>query len=408
MLEAQDIARSTRAATSRLPLLALLGANAVSQIGNQFTALAIPWYVLKLTGSPALVGLTGFVQGCAYIAAAFLGGVLVDRLGLRRASVLGDLGSGAAIALIPLLHQTLGLALWQLLSVIFVASLLNTPGMAARRGMLADLAALGGVRLERATSAEHGIGNFAGLAGPILAGVLLAVVAPANVLWLDAVSFALSAALIGALVPALWAPLRGASYREQFSEGLGFIWRNGVVRTMALLGSFINALGAGLFGVVFPVYAARVFGSALGLGAMAAADGGGALAGTLVYGAIGHRLPKWPTLLVTFTLSAIGLAALALTPPLLVTVAVLALDGFMFGIIGPLTYTIYRERIPEDLGGRAFAAILGVHRLAVPFGALLTGALLGVLSIPVTVAAIAALSLVVPLGMLLRPSVREL
>ena len=122
MLEAQDIARSTRAATSRLPLLALLGANAVSQIGNQFTALAIPWYVLKLTGSPALVGLTGFVQGCAYIAAAFLGGVLVDRLGLRRASVLGDLGSGAAIALIPLLHQTLGLALWQLLSVIFVAS----------------------------------------------------------------------------------------------------------------------------------------------------------------------------------------------------------------------------------------------------------------------------------------------
>ncbi|HET7036247.1 MAG TPA: MFS transporter [Thermomicrobiaceae bacterium] len=408
MLEAEETAPTTQAAARRLPLLALLGANAVSQIGNQLTALAIPWYVLRVTGSPALVGLTGFVQGCAYIAAAFLGGVVVDRLGLRRASVLTDLASGVAIALIPLLHQTIGLRLWQLLIVIFAASLLNTPGLAARRGMLADLAALGAVRLERATSAEHGIGNFASLVGPILAGVLLAIVAPASVLWLDAVSFALSAALIGSLVPARWPPLRGASYRQQFAEGLSFIRHNVVVRTIALLGSFINAVGAGLFGVVFPVYAARVFGSALGLGAMAAADGGGALAGTVVYGAIGHRLPKRPTLLAAFTLSALGLSLLALTPPLLVTVAVLVVDGFMFGIIGPLTYTIYRERVPEALGGRAFAAILGIHRLAVPFGALLAGSLLGVLSIPVTVAAIAALSLVVPLGVLLRPSLRDL
>ena len=44
----------------RLPILALLAANAVSLLGNQFTLVAIPWFVLQTTGSAARTGFTGF------------------------------------------------------------------------------------------------------------------------------------------------------------------------------------------------------------------------------------------------------------------------------------------------------------------------------------------------------------
>jgi hypothetical protein len=55
---------------SRLPLLAVLGANAASLVGDALTMVALPWFVLEATGSAALTGLTGF--------AFLLTGVLPD------------------------------------------------------------------------------------------------------------------------------------------------------------------------------------------------------------------------------------------------------------------------------------------------------------------------------------------
>ena len=41
-----------------LPLLAQLGANVISQIGNALTFIAIPWFVLTTTGSASQTGIT--------------------------------------------------------------------------------------------------------------------------------------------------------------------------------------------------------------------------------------------------------------------------------------------------------------------------------------------------------------
>lgn len=85
-------------------------ANAISLVGNQLALLALPWFVLQTTGSPARVGLTGATEAAGIILSAFFGGALVDRTGFRRSSIIADLAGGAAIALIPLLDLTLGLA----------------------------------------------------------------------------------------------------------------------------------------------------------------------------------------------------------------------------------------------------------------------------------------------------------
>lgn len=118
-----------------LPVYVLLVANLISRIGNQFTLLAIPWFVLETTGSASSAGITVAVGVLPYVLAGVFGGPIVDRLGYRLSSIVSDVASGITVALIPLLHVTAGLAIWQLLLLVFRGALLDSPGASARRSL---------------------------------------------------------------------------------------------------------------------------------------------------------------------------------------------------------------------------------------------------------------------------------
>jgi MFS family permease len=144
-------------ARDRKPILAVFLSDAISLSGNAIAAVAIPWFVLDLTGSPALTGVTAFFTVLPTVIALFLGGTIVDRLGFRTTSVIADLASGAAVAAIPVLHLTVGIEFWQLVVLVFLGALLDAPGMTARESLVPDLAELAGMRLERATGIVQGI-----------------------------------------------------------------------------------------------------------------------------------------------------------------------------------------------------------------------------------------------------------
>lgn len=189
------------AQTNRLPLVALLSANAISLVGNQLTYIAIPWFVLQTTGSAARTGIAAFFSTVPAILAAFFGGTPVDRLGYKRISVIADLASGATLALVPALYHTVGLAFWQLLVLTFLGALLDAPGGTARDSLVPDLAERAGVRLERVNAMSQTLWRTSGLLGPPLAGVLIAALGTSAVLFLDAASFAVSAGLVAGVVP---------------------------------------------------------------------------------------------------------------------------------------------------------------------------------------------------------------
>ena len=120
--------REQRAETTprkRLPLSAFFTGSAISYIGDMLTFLAIPWFVLQITGSVTQTGITAFFSTLPSVFSAFFGSTLVDRLGYKRTSVLGDIASGATVALIPLLYHTVGLAFWELLALVFLGGLLK-------------------------------------------------------------------------------------------------------------------------------------------------------------------------------------------------------------------------------------------------------------------------------------------
>ncbi len=310
------------AAATRLPLIALLGANTIALVGNQLTFIAVPWFILQTMGSPARAGLAAACAALTGALAAFFGGPLVDRWGSRRTSVAADRAGGLAVGLIPLLHGTIGLAFWQLVLLIVAGVLLDAPGAAAREALLPDLAARAGLRLERVNAVAQALWRVAGLLGPVLAGLLLVGLGSGAALALDAASFAISAAVLAVAVPPRrragapvappW-PSGGRAYLAGLWAGLDYLRHDRVVLTLVLSFTALNALGEPLFALVLPVYARQGRGDAADLGLLLAAF------------------------------------ALLFAPPLPVLLGALALRGAAGGPLNPLAVTVSQERIPAHL-----------------------------------------------------------
>lgn len=361
-----------------LPIYVLLIANAVSMVGNQLTALAVPWFVLSTTGSPVQTGLTAFFSILPVVLAAFFGGAIVDRLGYKRAGIVADLASGATVALIPLLHGLGLLPFWLLLALVFLGALLDAPGATARQAMLPELARLAGMPIERASALLQIVERGSRLLGAPLAGLLITALGPQHVLTLDACTFAVSAFAVALVVPGrIFARQElGEPYLRQLASGLRFIRDDRLTRVLVGTLLVTNFLDAAKASVILPVFADTVYGSALALGLIFGLSGGGAVLGALIYGLIGHRLSRRWVFVCAFIAVSLPAFVLVLLPPLPVVLVAQALSGLAAGPINPILSAIQYERVPAQMRGRVFGAITAGAFVAMPVGVLLAGYLL--------------------------------
>lgn len=406
------MANSRSQSPERVPLFALLVAGAVSEVGNVFSALAIPWFVLQTTGSAAKTGLVAATTVLAFVLAGFFGGPIVDRLGLKTTSVTSDTASGLSVAAVPILYSTVGIAFWQLTLLAFLGALLDAPGKAARYGLLPELSARAGTHVERANSAYVGLGRFAQLLGAPLAGVLIVAFGAANILFLNAASFIFSALVLAAAVPGTPRPElpehENVAYFTELSEGLKFLYRAPLVFWIVITATATAFLDGSLEPVVLPVYANTMMGSPASLGAMLAGLGGGALLGTIVFGAVGHRLPRRTTFVAALLLLQPPFWILAATPPLWIAIGALAVAGLAAGPVNALIFTIIQERTPKKMLGRVFGAYSACEMAAVPLGMILCGVMLEIIGLRYTLLGIAALYLAVTLALIFNPVFREM
>ncbi|MFI7025830.1 MFS transporter [Micromonospora sp. NPDC049900] len=372
---------------SRTPLVGLLVGHTVSLTGNMLTIIALPLYVLAETGSAAATGITGAVATAPIVLGGALGGVLVDRIGYRRASVLADLVSCLTVAAIPLLHATVGLPFWALLALVFLSGLLDTPGQTARVALLPEAASAAGLPTERAIGWFEATERGARLLGAPVAGLLVATLGALPVLVLDAVTFVLSAVVVAVLVPSTLqtgadrtanvdGPTTGGDtgYWRQFAAGVRFLLAEPLLRVLVLLVLVTNFFDATKTTVLLPVVAHRDLGGAAALGLLVGAMGGGALAGSLVFSAVGHRLPRRVTFVVAFAVAGPPpFWAMAAGLPLPVLLAVFASAGFAAGAINPMIGAIKLERVPARMRARVYGVIGAVAWAAIPLGALGAG-----------------------------------
>ncbi|MFJ3813977.1 MFS transporter [Streptomyces sp. NPDC090056] len=399
------------------PLATVLTANAVSISGSSLTLIGVPWFALETTGSPGKAGFVAFCAALPVLVSALAGGPVIDRLGRRRISVASDLVCGLALAAIPLLHHTGALRFWMLCALMAVNGLCHAPGEMARRVLVPDLAGRAGTSLTRAASLYDAVSRGAWMAGAGVAGLLVAFMGADTVLLLDSATFALSALLVLAGLRGVPAaePVRGgpplspARYRADLREGYAFLFRAKLLLGITVMVMVTNGLSQSWSSVLLPVHARENLDGPATQGLLVAVFGGCALAGALLYGAVGERFPRRAVFTAGFLVGGAPpyvVAALTdTTAPLLVT---LAAAGFGVGVLNPILSTVTYERVPEELRSRVMGASTAGVLLTTPLGGLAAGLLVERIGLTATLLGIGAAYFLATLSPLVFPAWREM
>lgn len=376
--------QATDAPRRRLPILALFAAQFFSLSGNAIALIAIPIIALTQTGSALAAGVAGVFATVPLVIGGTLGGVLVDRFGYRTSSIVADVASGLTVIAIPVLTATVGLPFGVLLALVFLGGLLDAPGDTAKTVLVPDLAQLARMPLARAAGAQSTVQRTASMVGAGVAGALVALAGPVPALVVDAAGFAVSAVLV-----ALFVPRRAATSDEALAEaasaddvhamggfvaGIRFIAASPLLRAIVLLVTLTNAIDAAGMTVLKPVYATRVLDDPSMLGFMVGCFAAGALTGSALFGAFGHRYSGRLMFATCFVLAgAPPYLAMALGAPLPVLLPVLALSGLAAGALNPMMATAMYGLVPDGMRARVFGATTAGVAASMPLGALLGG-----------------------------------
>lgn len=399
----------------RAPLFATFAAALFSLGGNAIALVAIPIIALQQTGSPLAAGVVGVFATVPLVIGGAFGGVLVDRFGYRASSIVADLASAVTVLALPILHATVGLEFGVMLALVFLGGLLDPPGDTAKTALTPDLAALARMPIARAAGIQSAVQRTATMLGAATAGALIAFLGPMPALLVDAAGFVISAALVLLFVPrGLRAASAGAgsgsagqaeesgSIAEEdgagsrgFVAGLRFVARSPLLRAIVLLVTLTNAIDAAGMMVLKPLYATEVLGDPALLGFMVGCFAGGALLGSTVFAAVGHRWSGRVLFAACFMLAGtVPYAAMALGAPAPVLLPVLAVSGFAAGAINPMIATAMYGLIPDGMRARVFGVTTAGVTATMPLGAFLGGLAAEQFGVVGTMAGCAALYLV--------------
>jgi MFS family permease len=352
----------------RRTLFSLVTAEGISVFGSQLSALAIPWFVLSTTGSPARMGIVFAVELLPLAVLGLPSGVIIDRVGARSTMLVCDVVRAPIVALIPALHIVGHLSFATLLVLVAVLGAFSTPYFAAQRLIIPQVVGRQEGVVARANTLVEGASNIASFAGPAAAGVLIGALGAAPVLWIDAATFGISFVTILLFVPA-----RDRSpHMERRGAMLGgarYIIGDSLVAraaTSSLVFGFVFRL---LF-VSFPLLAFyRYDRDPKVAGALSAAWGAGAVLGSIAaYRLVGRA--RHPLNVAAVAAAGTALPLWFLVPNLGFVVVALAVatSAAAIPMINAPYLGLLATRVPEHLQGRVLQTIMTVNNFAGPLG----------------------------------------
>ena len=331
-----------------------------SVLGAQLTTVAVPYQVYTLTNSSLDVGLASLAQLLPLIAGGLLGGSLADATDRRRLLLVCQLIT-AMCSVGLAVNADLGPALWPLFVLPAAAAGFSAATEAGLSAIVPNL--VGRSEVTSANAMFQALFQLGLVAGPAIAGLLLAGVGVRFIYWIDAACLAaaiLAAFLIGPQPP------QGTSHPaglRSIAAGFGYLRGRQVLQGAYLLD--INAMVFGMPRALFPALASTVFGGgARTLGLLYAAPGAGALVGALTTGWVRRVRRQGRTVIVAVIVWGAAITGFGLTHRLPAALALLAVAGFADVISAVFRSTIIQLSVPDALRGR----LMGVQMAVVTGG----------------------------------------
>jgi MFS family permease len=377
----------------------------ISLFGDTMTLIALPWFVLQVTGSGiATAGILLALQLPAILTSMAIGS-LIDRFQPRTIIAIDNGIRTLIIGLISILYWFGLLELWLLFVLTCLAGMLVPATEVGARSILPEL--VEDKDLEAANMLWSFSLNLSLIIGPAVAGFLVAFFGGPAVLLIDAGTFAIMA-LAAATLPTL---KRGTlAVQAPLSERLGLrqLWHMKVVRYTTLL-SLIFFFSYGPLEAAMPLYSDAVLHTdARGYGLLWSALAVGALIGTLSSTALSQRLRLGVALPLIALLWGASLLPLALTNNLWVACGFLLLGGMMWGPYTPMETTLLQRHVPKAELGRVFGARSTLLTGGSPLGLAVGGILMAFVPSTIVIAFSALACILVGLGGLFSPTFRSL
>lgn len=379
----------------------------VSQFGTQVSTLAIPLTaVLVLHSSAQSVGILVALEFTAFLVVGLPAGAWTERRRLRPVMIAGDLARFTLLLSVTVAAWLDLLSIWQLFVVVLLQGVATTFFDVAYQSYLPSLVGHG--HLMEGNAKLQGSAAVAQLSGPTLAGLLIQwLTAPVAVLF-DAISFLLSALSVRAIKheEAMPEVADDRHLRREMADGVRFVVRHPLLRTLALATSVVNFFMA-MFSAVILVFLARELRLSPGMiGLLMSVGSVGGIIGAVSTSALARRLGTARAVWAPLALGCVlGLLVPLADRGLPLAYFVVGWFGFSFAFTSYniAGVTLRQQLCPPELLSRMNATMRFLSLGSMPFGALLGGVLDGWLGPRSSLWITQAGALAVPLILLTSP-----
>jgi MFS family permease len=348
-----------------------------SLIGDFVFLVAYPWQTYQLTSNPATLGWISAAYFAPTVIFLTVGGVLTDRVERRHMMIAADTLRATATGAGAVLAVTGRLTIWQLAIVVAVGGLGQALFAPAFGSIVPEIVPQ--ELLAQANSLDQFVRTGAGLVGPAIAGVVIAVAGAGWAFAIDAGTFVVSTATALALTPRPFEPYdEHRSVIRDVREGFGFVRARTWLWATLIAGAFANIASA-TRNVLLPFVIKNDLGATAGaLGLVYSAASAGALLSAYVFGQRG--VPRRPIVVayVGWGLSILMIGAYGLGESVAALVAFGFVGGAGMSIGNGIWGTLMHRKVPRALLGRVTSIDWMMSLSLMPVAAAASGAIAGV------------------------------
>jgi predicted MFS family arabinose efflux permease len=353
----------------------------VSQIGNQFTNLALPILaVLTLHADAFEIGLLMALQTISFPILGLFVGVWADRLRKRPIMIVCNFGRMASLTSIPLAYFFSALTLYQLYAVAAINGIFTVffeisyqsylPALIERDDLIE-----GNSKLQTSASGAQ-------VLGPAAAGFVYELVGGAVTIAVDAIGYFVSALSLVSIrkretQPEPNSPTGHPDFFAEMKEGMHVVFDNPILWRVTACTATAN-LGSAIFGTVFVIFLLNTLGFSPALiGLLGTIGAIGFLIGTIATPNITKRLGLGRAIAISVGVTIINMATPLATYgyAFLILAAIGLVADVMLPIYNINQVSLRQTIVPDRLQGRMNATVRTINWGTLPIGAIIGGAL---------------------------------
>ena len=249
----------------------------VNLLGDWMQQTAQAWVVWELTHKATALGIVAFLSQIPYFIFGPWVGVFADRYDKKKILLITQILAMVFAFLMAFLIQTNQLMVWHVYVLAFLLGTVTAFNVTAEQAFIGELAGPGNIK--KAIALNNSLNQLTRLAGPGIAGWLIATTGTSISFWCNGISIFVSVICI------LMIPSKGRikekseSGLKQFRQGLTFLHNQKLLRLIILFAAIQSFFGMSIVQLL-PAFSTMVLkGDAKTLGAIIGAAGAGSLVG---------------------------------------------------------------------------------------------------------------------------------